>query len=387
MALVCVLLLVASIAYASKPWRRHHPVLFWTNWTQSVQTLRAEWANQQQVRERVLKQAQALAPVVVQEGPATVMLVIADSINRDNMALYGYSRPTTPRLLAHKSQLNDRMLVLRNAWSVDASTLPSLRNLFAFGLPESEDPPHVLALARAAGYKVWWISNHDDVAIEQKHARLANVTEMVNRTPGRASASLDGKTLDHAQQALRDAAPRKLIVVQLMGAHPHYDSRFPADANPFDDGTDTVETQLVNAGRPAWIRGLRQEYDAALLYNDFVTSELLRMTREPGKTPEHRAWMYLSDHGQEVGHESNRAGHSPSTASGYRIPTVIWHNRLQTPSRPGLAEEPFRADWAGWALTDLLNIQWAGHLPQRDVLHKDYRWNAPNLPAVKSFTQ
>jgi heptose-I-phosphate ethanolaminephosphotransferase len=214
-----------------------------------------------------------------------VVLVITDSINRDNMGLYGYGRPTTPRLQAHKARAGEQMAVLKNAWSVDASTLPALRNMFHFGLPESDNPPHVLALARAAGYKVWWISNHDDLAIEQQHARFADVVDMVNRTPGRASASLDGEILDCVQEAFADTSTdRKLIVVHLMGAHPHYSLRFPANANPFDDDVDAVETGLVKEGRSAWVRRFRQEYDAALLYHDFVVSELLQQTRSAGKT-------------------------------------------------------------------------------------------------------
>ncbi|MDQ0015382.1 glucan phosphoethanolaminetransferase (alkaline phosphatase superfamily) [Variovorax boronicumulans] len=315
-----------------------------------------------------------------------MVLVITDSINRDNMALYGYGRPTTPRLLAHKAQAGEQMAVLQNAWSVDASTLPALRNMFHFGLPESENPPHLLALARAAGYKVWWISNHDDLAIEQQHARLADVVDMVNRTPGRASASLDGEILDCVQEAFADTSTdRKLIVVHLMGAHPHYSLRFPENANPFDDDVDAVENGLVKDGRSAWVRRFRQEYDAALLYHDFVVSELLQQTRSAGKPGEDRAWMYLSDHGQEVGHGSDRAGHSPSTASGYRIPTVIWRNREPLPS-VAAQQQPFRADWTGWALMDLLRIQWNGQMPERNVLDPSYRWQVPELPAiVESF--
>jgi heptose-I-phosphate ethanolaminephosphotransferase len=261
--------------------------------------------------------------------------------------------------------------------------------MFRFGLPDSENPPHVLALARAAGYKVWWISNHDDLAIEQQHARFADVVDMVNRTPGRASASLDGEILDCMQEALDDtSAERKLIVVHLMGAHPHYSLRFPPDANPFDDSVDAVETGLVKNGRSAWVRHYRHEYDAALLYHDFVVSELLQQTRSAGSPQEPRAWMYLSDHGQEVGHGSDRAGHSPATASGYRIPTVIWR-RPQTPfagHAPQQPQQPFRADWAGWTLMNLLDIRWNGQRPERDVLGAGYRWQAPALPvAVDSF--
>jgi len=385
-AVVALAMVLGGIAHLSKPWRRLHPVVFWANWNQSVHQLREAWADQQQERDQALERARAAAPVIANEGPATVVLVITDSINRDNMGLYGYARATTPRLLAHKAQLQDQMVVMRNAWSVDASTLPSLRNMFNFGQPQSEQPHHVLALARAAGYKVWWMSNHDDVAIEQQHAKLADVVDIVNRVPGRGGASLDGELLDCVQEALEDKAERKLIVVHLMGAHPHYSLRFPAGENPFDDQVDGVEEALEKSGRSAWVRKFRQEYDSALLYHDFVVSETLQLTRRIGRTNEYRAWMYLSDHGQEVGHGSNYAGHSPSTASGYRIPTVIWRNRLQDTLAADVGDRPFRADWAGWTIADLLHLRWSGAAGHRNALGPDYVWVPPTLPVkVDSF--
>ena len=384
--LVAVVLSVGSIAYLSKPWRRLHPVMYWAHWHDTVHRLRASWADQHKQRETAHARARAVAPVIAKEGPSTVVLVITDSINRDNMSLYGYQRATTPRMQAHKAQLKDKMIVMRHAWSVDASTLPSLRNMFNFGQPQSDEPQHVLALARAAGYKVWWMSNHDDIAIEQQHAKLANVVDIVNRVPGRAGASLDGELLDCVQEALEDPAERKLIVVHLMGAHPHYSLRFPEGQNPFDDRIDDVEEGLEKSGRSAWVRKFRQEYDSAMLYHDFVVSETLHLTRRIGRPNEYRAWMYLSDHGQEVGHGSDHAGHSPSTASGYRIPTVIWRNDPEWAPHPGIGERPFRADWAGWTLADLLHLQWQGGASNRNALGADYRWVAPELPVkVVSF--
>lgn len=381
-----VILLVTSAAYLSKPWRKLHPLLFWPQWSQSVQVLRMDWADQQQARERAMVRARSVAPLVAQDGPSTVVWVIADSINRDNMALYGYQRATTPRLLAYKARLQDELLVIRNAWSVDASTLPSLRNMFNFGRPKNEDPQHVLALARAAGYKVWWMSNHDDVAIEQEHARLADVVELVNRMPGRAGATLDGELLDSVQEALEDPTERKLIVVHLMGAHPHYSLRFPQGANPFDDRVDEVEEAMDRSGRSAWVRRFRHEYDAAVLYHDSVVGETLRLTRELGRADGYRAWMYLSDHGQEVGHGSNHTGHSPSTASGYRIPALIWRNSASDPYPSGTGGRPFRADWAGWTISDLLNIRWTGDSTDRNALAANYQWQDPRLPArIASF--
>lgn len=134
------------------------------------------------------------------------------------------------------------------------------------------------------------------------------------------------------------------------------------------------------------MRRFRQEYDAALLYHDFVVSELLQQTRTAGKPGDYRAWMYLSDHGQEVGHVSDRAGHSPSTASGYRIPALIWRNRDALPVEA--EQRPFRADWTAWVLADLLRIRWNGQIPTRNVLSDAYRWQAPEMPvAIESFSR
>ena len=383
---VSLALLVSAVGYAIKPWRSTHPWIFWPDWSRSVAAQRAAWHDQAASREALHERARAAQPVLGGAGPASVMLVVSESVNRDNLALYVYGRATTPGLLGQRESLGDDLVVLRNAWSVDASTLPALRNLFRFGIDDTQSPQHLIALARAAGYRVWWIGNQDDLGIEQLHARLADDVQLVNRTPGRSSKSPDSAVLEPARAALADPSPRKLIVVHLMGAHPHYRHRFPPDANPFDDAVDAVDASLASAGRSARLRAQRGEYDAALLQQDAVVSELLAMTTRSGKPDDASAWMYLSDHGQEVAHETDHAGHSASTAAGYRIPALIWQRRPQPTLPSGVASRPFRSDWAAWTAIDLLDIRWSAYDARRNVLDADYAWQAPNLPApVKSF--
>lgn len=385
-AALSLALVISAVGYASKPWRSTHPWIFWSGWTQSVTALRASWNDQIAARQTLLDRARAAGPALAGDGPASVMLVISESINRDNLALYGYRRVTTPGLLSARASLGDALLVFRNAWSVDASTLPALRNLFRFGIDDAQSPQHLIALARAAGYRVWWIGNQDDLGIEQLHARLADEVRLVNRTPGRSSRSPDTAVLDPARAALADPSPRKLIVVHLMGAHPHYRHRFEPGANPFDDQVDAVETSLLSAGRPDWLREKRAEYDAALLQQDAVVSELLGMTTRSGAPDDRSAWMYLSDHGQEVAHETDHAGHSASTVAGYRIPALIWQRRARPTPPDDLAARPFRADWAAWTAVDLLGIRWRDGDPSRNVLDAGYAWRAPALPVpVRSF--
>lgn len=381
--LAATLLLVTGVAHASKPWRRLHPAVFWSQWWDSAQQLRAGWAQQLQLRERTLAQAREQAPTLAFDGPATVMLVVGESINRDNLGLYGYPRDTTPRLATDRARLGEHFAVLRHAWSADASTLPALHNLFRFGQGERGDAPHLIALARAAGYRVWWIGNQDDMALEALHAGLSDQVEMINRRPGRGGDTLDGELLDEVGRALADPSPRKLLVVHLMGAHPHYALRCPPGANPFNGVDDAVDRQLQAAGRSAWTRAARSDYDAAVRYHDSVLSDLLGSLREAAPRDGRAAWMYLSDHGQEVGHEVDRAGHSATTAAGYRIPALIWRSE---PVDAAVATRPFRADWAAWTMADLLGLQWAGSDESRNVLGAAYRWQAPKLGVrVASF--
>jgi heptose-I-phosphate ethanolaminephosphotransferase len=385
-ALLSLALLASSIAYASKPSRRLHPVQYWADWAGSVQGQRATWADGETTRRAALERASAAEPVLLSQEPATVVLVVSESINRDNLGLYGYARATTPRLSAQHAALAGRLIVLRNAWSVDPTTLPALANLFQFGDPSGKNPMHLLALARAAGYRVWWIGNQDDMAVEQNHAGLADELRLINRTPGRSSRSPDSDVLQPLRAALADPHPRKLVVVHLMGAHPHYHLRYPEGRNPFEGQADAVERELESQGRPGWLRQLRNEYDAALLNHDTLVSELLDLTRAAEPAGGYRAWMFLSDHGQEVAHERERAGHSPGTAAGYRIPALVWQNEPNRALPADLERRPFRADWASWTLTDLLRIQWQADEPSRNVLNDGYRWLAPRLGVpVASF--
>ena len=385
------LLTLSALAYVFKAPRRLHPLVFWSGWTQAVQSTRASWAQMEAKRQQIQLFADQLQPKLDTKGKSTVVLVISDSVNRDNLGLYGYARATTPDLTSLKGQLGDNMLVLKNAWAVEASTLPALNKIFTLKAANGQDsdPAHIIAMAKAAGYKTWWISNHDDMAIEQQHAKLADVVEFENRVPGRAGDSLDSAILDCVEEALAEPTDRKFIIVHLLGAHPHYGLRYPGNKNPFLAGTDAVDIKLAQEGRSTWTRYMREEYDAAILYHDRVVSEIFKMTKAdaPERQGEYRAWMYLSDHGQEVGHTKDFAGHSPNTAAGYRIPVVIWRNQ-DWPQKPELASSVFRSDWTSWTLADLLNLQWDGYRSSKNILSANYEWQAPLLPIpVQSYTE
>ncbi len=369
-------------AFVSNPWRRHHPVLFWPHWVQDVGELRQQWASLGRQRSELLAGATALAPTLSKTGPDTLVLVISESMNRSNLSSYGYPRATSPALFERQRVLGGQLQVFRHAWSVDSSTVPALRNLFYFGAPEAPSRVHLLALARAAGYRTFWISNQSDLAIEQEHARLADDVQLLNNIPGRASRALDSQVLPAVRTALSDQAPRKLIVVHMLGLHPHYRMRHPDGMTPYAHAADRVDTRLRSEGRPAWLRELRNDYDSAVRYHDSTVAATLDLSRQAGGK---QTWVFLSDHGQEVGHTTDRAGHSATTPDGYRIPLMLWSS-FDNPAPGQALATPVRGDWFGYSLARLLGIEWRGAKPRQDVLDRQYHWQAPNLPVKIDFS-
>jgi heptose-I-phosphate ethanolaminephosphotransferase len=302
--------------------------------------------------------------------------VIGESINRFNMSLYGYPRRTTPLLDA----LRPDLVVFDDVVSADASTLPSMMKMLTPADIQHPDEwrrkPDVLALAEAAGYKTFWLSNQaiNDGWIGLVSAE-ADEREFINQGTGRNENNFDGNLLPHFDKLLADPAPRKLIVVHLLGAHPTYNMRYPSEFSRFDSMKDEVSSGLDRQGRPFWIRQQRNEYDNAILYNDYVVGGLIRKIAQRA-TGEQAALIYASDHGQEVGHHRNHAGHSPIDNSGYEIPMLVWDRSLVQSSagaKSALEHRAYQTDHLEHTVLGLLKIDTIYYDPTHDILGSQFK--------------
>lgn len=377
-ALLVLAILLCVIGYASKPWRKLHPLFFWPRISLVAIELRTSWHDLRAQRQLQLKFAQSLQPIVDNSESSTVVLILSDSLNRDNMSTHGYHRPTSPRLLELTKRMPEHLINFRYAWSVEAATLASLESFFYLDTPSAK-PVHLLALAKAAGYHITWIGNHDGQAIEQEHARFADHLEMLNNIPGRDSHSSDSSTHQPLSAALARPVRRKLIVVHMLGAHPQYKMRYPENANAFADVTDKVTRDLEKQGHSNWLIEKRNEYDAAILNHDAQVVKTLELTQQALSETQRGAWIFVSDHGQEVGHSRNHAGHSASTPAGFRIPAFIWNKHPPAQGNPVFAQRPFRLDWLGWTMLSLMDIRWNGQQPSKDILSQEYQFKNPKL--------
>lgn len=257
------------------------------------------------------------------EQPATLVLVIGESTNRQRMSLYGYPRETTPEL----DKLKDQLSVFDNVITPRPYTIEALQQVLTFADEQNPDlylsTPSLVSMMKQAGYKTFWITNQQTMT--KRNTMLTTFSQQadeqvyLNNNRNQNSAQYDGDVIEPFNKALADSAPRKLIVVHLLGTHMSYQYRYPPTFNKFTD-RQGVPASLRDDQVPTY-----NSYDNAVLYNDFVVSSLIK---DYARTDPNGFLLYLSDHGEDVfdsqGHGTLGRNEAKPTAPMYTIPFMAW---------------------------------------------------------------
>ncbi|WP_373350320.1 phosphoethanolamine transferase [Acinetobacter bereziniae] len=321
------LILLCVVSYVLKPSFALHPLAYWFGYYGKIKDFQSRVSQHHHIHQtwtsNAKKRLDRRKPFAEQQ---THTVVLTDSITSFNFGLCGYPRNTTPELSKRSGQFK----VFCRGYSPASSTIQSLRYLFNDGTRNAMDdqaPENIMGYAKAAGFKVYWISNQDDVYISSLFANYADEVVFINKQSGRSSRSLDENILPAYKAALDDPTPRKLIILHLIGSHPNYKLRYPEQFSKFNDATnDEVERTLEQNKINHFIQLKRNEYDNSILYQDWIVSKLFDLLLS--KRADFRSFTFLSDHGNQVGHELNYAGHSSDTEAGYRVPILIWYDQM-----------------------------------------------------------
>ncbi|GGD01687.1 phosphoethanolamine transferase [Undibacterium terreum] len=267
--------------------------------------------------------------------PQTIVVVIGESSRYDRWSLNGYARDTNPLLskesnLVSFSDMVTAVSATRLSVPVIVSRKPATMSLKA-GFSEKS----FLTAFKEAGFKTFWLSNQMsfgqfDTPISV-FAKEADVTQFLNLGGFTNSSNHDQILLEPMNNAMRDPAPKKLIVLHTLGNHWNYSHRYPKSYDKWQPSLFGVEnpefTDLKNK------QALNNSYDNSVLYVDWMLSEVINSLKA---APQLTAMMYVSDHGQTLYDGScNLAFHGHNTQHEFHIPAFVWYSDIYKDNYPG----------------------------------------------------
>ena len=343
-----------------------------------------QYRDQLAAMQALLEQNNALPPVKDLSDkfagmPATLVLVIGESTNRQHMSMYGYKRSTTPRLDAVKDQLT----IFTKVVASRPYTIESLSQILTFADQENNElsltKPSLMNLMKQAGYKTYWITNQQTVSkrntLLTMFSKQTDEQYYLNNSRNQNSRVYDGGVFDPFEKVLKEDAPRKFIVVHLLGTHMKYDYRYPPEFDLFNDRSGLSE--VFNDSQAKVINA----YDNAVAYNDDVVSTL-RDTL--AKKEDRSLFVYLSDHGEDVfdtpPHTMLGRSEASPTLAMYSVPFFIWTSpewRKTSPSQfGGMLDREYSLAHFIHTWSDLTGLSHADFDPSKSLINPAFKKHA-----------
>ena len=237
-----------------------------------------------------------------------VVVLIGESVRKQNMSLYGYQRETTPIEVA---EINN-MLLYQNAYSPAAITNMSVPivlsnidiNNYQKELKKLGD--NIVNAANHLGYNTFWYSTQGGA-----HGITAIATYSKNK---KFLNGYDEAVIPYLKEALKDSSPKKLIVLHINGSHPYACDKYPPK-------------------EAVWEGGIDECYDNSIRYTDKIIGQIFEQLKDKNSV-----LVYFSDHGQIKENEIYKHG---DYREAVQVPYFVWFSpSIKTDKKGQKIEEP-----------------------------------------------
>lgn len=249
---------------------------------------------------------------------AIYVLIIGESTTRSHLGVYGHYRETTPNL----SAIQDDLILYDNVISPHAYSIGSLKKILTLNNFEQSSESSIVQLFNQAGFKTFWLSNQRPIGYSEslitKASKAADVYHYTNTAKTSFVTPYDEILFPHLEEALNDSSDKKFIVLHILGTHLRYKDRFPEEFEKFT-------TKPRSKFKSGLALKRRNNYDNAVLYNDFFVSEVISTVKNK---LEESYVLYISDHGEELYGVRDFAGHLDDnpTKTMFEIPFILWRS-------------------------------------------------------------
>lgn len=339
---------------------------------------RAELSKAREVRDRHRFNARREGTPAARE---LYVVVIGESSRRRSWGIYGYARPTSPRI-----QEIENVVAFTDAVSAATVTTPSVAMALTLAMPETMDlfyrTRSVVSAFREAGFRTYWLSNQgahrmvvgNEIALMMEEADVVRTSNF-----GSWTTIHDDKLLPLLDEAIRDAHPRKLIVIHTMGSHTNYRQRVPAG---WALGPDAPAVRRAHGnGRISDEQAaIVHDYDLTISYTDAFLHQVIERHRRDGS---YGATIYFSDHGQRLYDDDDfHKGHGfrQLKPEDVEVPLLVWLSDALVLRDPGrraaIAANAGRSASTGRladSLLDLAGIDIGEPLAERSFLNAAFR--------------
>lgn len=343
-----------------------------------------EYRHQLSAMNNLLKQNEAIPPLtalhdVNGETPRTVVLVIGESTSSMRMSLYGYPRPTTPNLDKRASS-DPNFVVFNDVVTSRPYTIEILQQALTFADQLQPDlyltKPSLMNMMKQAGYKSFWITTQQTMT--KRNTMLTVFSQQtdeqvyLNNNREQNAKQYDEIALKPFDEALSDPAPKKFIVVHLLGTHMNYKYRYPENFE-FFTGREGVAGPLSDSELEKY-----NQYDNAERYNDYVVEQLIQTY---AKHDPNGFLLYFSDHGEEVyqtpPYQFIGRNEREPTAPMYRIPFLLWISPQWQQSHPqdyrNYVDRKYSLSHLIHTWSDLVGLSYDGFEAQKSLVNPAFQ--------------
>lgn len=317
------------------------------------------------------------------DSPTIIALIIGESLSRNHCSLYGYDKITTPRL----AQMADDSLVytFSNVSAAYYMTSGAFSLMMSTCSSSDNDLDHWYEsvlwedITTAMGYRSVWISNQSSSGLyDNPVARIAELSDSLvwigTKGLGFSKVDPDEGLISPVQGIIRNCNGMKtFLVIHLMGQHEEFSKRYT-------DGFKVFSAQDYMY-LPSNQRQVFADYDNAVLYGDWVVSELMQSFSD-----QEAIVFFFPDHALDV-FDSNPSyvGHarpidSLSVQAGLQIPFWVYTTKQYRDHFPDktaqivkAVDKPYNTEDIIYTVMDVANASFTDNptiVKERSILSK-----------------
>lgn len=258
--------------------------------------------------------------IKAEQKVANVVFVIGESLQRNEMSVYGFGLPTTPNLMALKQSGN--AIIYTDTTAPDTYTNGSLSKVLNFSNYESKEPwsksLNIVDMFSLVGYKTAWISNQSNIGgystTQKSVADRSDITFFAQKFASETNFTgkeTDGILLPEISKIKQSLEESNFYIIHLMGNHFKYNLRYPKEFAKFT--ANDIQNKMNDGQKEsfAW-------YLNSVLYNDYVINEIYKIFKD-----DEALIVYLSDHGEALFEIDGIRGHGMINRFVLEIPLIF----------------------------------------------------------------